>query len=110
MASMKPGWSKYTRSLSTTGASGPTARRAATMSSRYWRHPLYDEYAEVTNASARLTPSRCMVAKVSANIGSQLRLPQYTGRCGPWRSSSWRSAAISCRFCSLMGLTPPKSW
>jgi len=41
-------------------------------------------------------------------IGRQLRLPQYTGRSIPRAASSSSSAALSARFCSLMGLTPPK--
>ena len=36
---------------------GPTSVRACSMSSRYCRHDEYELYADVTNASARSTPS-----------------------------------------------------
>ncbi len=38
---------------------------------------------------ARRTPSRCIVASVSARYGCQLRMPRYTGSAG----SVWRSCA-----------------
>jgi hypothetical protein len=75
------------------------------MSSRYCRHEEYPPYALVTNASARSTPSSRIWPTVSASMGCQLRLPQYTGRSVP-RSIS-RSRA---RHCWLIGDTPPKCW
>ena len=73
--STKPGWSKYGRTLSTTGAPG-TCCTASNRFSRYCRQPEYEEYAAVTNASARRTPSAAMVRTASTRYGSQLRLPQ----------------------------------
>src|SRR5208337_1541952 len=77
----------------------PTALWARTMSSRYCRHPEYELYAEVTNARARRTSSCFICCKVSASMGCQLRLPQYTGNFGPCCTSSLSRAAINSRVC-----------
>ena len=75
IGSMKPGWLKYWRSRSIRGAPG-TAATASARFSRYWRQPLYDEYALVSSAAARVTPSARISSRASVRNGSQLRLPQ----------------------------------
>ena len=58
------------------GAASPASARARSMSSRYCRQPEYELKMEVTNASARCTPSARIWRNVSASNGCQLRLPQ----------------------------------
>ena len=70
------GWSKYWRSLTSSGAPGPTAARARAMSSWYCAQPEYPPHAEVANTAARRIPLSRMAATVSSMYGSQLRLPK----------------------------------
>ena len=80
------------------------------MSSAYWRQPEYEPKAEVANPTAEEIPSSRIWAMVSASIGDQFRLPQYTGRSTPRAPSSAAKAATKSRLHWLMGLTPPNRW
>ena len=108
----KPGWSKNWRTLSIWMASGPSPRpvsaSASAKSSRYWRQLEYELYALVAIAMSFVWPAALASSSASLRYGSQLRLPQSTGRSMPRLASSASRAAFSCRFCSLIGLTPPK--
>lgn len=90
------------------GPSWPRPSSTTARSSRYWRQPEYDEYADVTSATAFFAPSASSSSIASVVYGSQLRLPHTTGSSTPRRASSASIAALSARFCSLMGLLPPK--
>ena len=74
--STNPGWLKYAPMRSICGGLADGRPQASARFSRYCRHPLYDEYAEVKNASARRTPSARICSTASARYGVQLRLPQ----------------------------------
>ncbi len=72
-----PGWSKYCRiRWISRSSSSPVSASDRARSSRYWRHPEYDEYALVTNASTRRWPSAWRRAISGVRYGSQFRLPQ----------------------------------
>ncbi len=56
----------------------------------------------------RVKPRSSASRSASSRYGSQLRLPHSTGRSIPREASSASNAALSSRFWSLIGLTPPK--
>ena len=58
---------EFNRSM--TGASGPTAVRAVSRFSVYWRQVLYEAYGEATQARARRTPVLRISAIVSGRSG-----------------------------------------
>jgi len=102
--STNSGWSKYWRSFTSSGASGPAAARPRAMSSTYCRQLEYPPQADVVNTAARRIPLSRMAATVSSMYGSQFRFPKYTGSCGIAASSS----DISARLMALIGDAPPK--
>jgi hypothetical protein len=86
----------------------PVSSSTRAKSSRYCRQLENELYALVANASSVVSPPSDAAVTASDRYGAQLRLPQYTGRSIPRRASSASSAALSARFCALIGLTPPK--
>ena len=84
-----------------------TSAYSSYSSCRQYLENIEQARAEVANAIACRLPSAAMAATVSASIGSQFRLPQYTGRSMPLAAKSFSTAVSRSRHCWLIGLTPP---